>query len=86
MNLAYLAWIKQYLKEVSKVTLFNQEEELYYARLSMAGDVEAKNRLIIANLRLVVSISRKYAHRGLAFLDLIEEGKNELELTRESFI
>lgn len=66
--------LQQYLREIGQISLLTQNEELDLARRMHAGDHEAKNRLIEANLRLVVCIARRYLNRGLAIADLIEEG------------
>ncbi len=63
-----------YLSEIGYSPLLKAEEEVYYARLAQRGDVPARQRMIESNLRLVVKIARNYLNRGLAFLDLIEEG------------
>ncbi|MGH7365442.1 MAG: sigma-70 factor domain-containing protein, partial [Candidatus Rokuibacteriota bacterium] len=66
--------IALYLQEISRVKLLTAEEEQELARRVQAGDAEAEKRLVEANLRLVVKIARRYLHRGLSLLDLIEEG------------
>ena len=66
--------VKMYLKEIGKVPLLSAEEEDELAKRMENGDEEAKNMLIEANLRLVVSIAKKYVGRGMSFLDLIQEG------------
>jgi RNA polymerase sigma factor (sigma-70 family) len=66
--------IALYLQEISRVKLLTPEEEQTLARGVQAGDAEAEKRLVEANLRLVVRIARRYLHRGLSLLDLIEEG------------
>ena len=66
--------IALYLQEISRVRLLTPEEEQDLARRVQAGDAEAQKRLVEANLRLVVRIARRYLHRGLSLLDLIEEG------------
>ncbi len=66
--------VKMYLKEIGKVNLLSAEEELELAKRMSEGDEEAKKRLAEANLRLVVSIAKRYVGRGMLFLDLIQEG------------
>jgi len=63
-----------YLSEIGYSPLLTAEEEVYYARLAQKGEEAARKRMIESNLRLVVKIARRYMNRGLAFLDLIEEG------------
>lgn len=66
--------VRMYLKEIGKVALLTAEEEISLAKRMEAGDEEAKQRLCEANLRLVVSIAKRYVGRGMLFLDLIQEG------------
>ena len=66
--------VRMYLKEIGQDELLSPEEELEYAKRMSEGDEEAKNILTQANLRLVVSIAKRYVGRGLMFLDLIQEG------------
>ena len=66
--------VKMYLKEIGKIDLLKPDEERDIAKRMAEGDEEAKNKLIESNLRLVVSIAKKYMNRGLALLDLIQEG------------
>ncbi len=70
--------IKKYLKEIGKTPLLKFEEEVSLAKRYESGDEEAKEQLIKANLRLVVSIAKKYLGRRLSFLDLIQEGNKGL--------
>ena len=65
--------VKTYLKEIGRVPLLSAEEEAALARAAQAGDEDARRRLSEANLRLVVSVAKRYAGRGLPFLDLIQE-------------
>ncbi len=65
---------RQYLDEIGISPLLSADEEKYFARLALAGDETARQRMIESSLRLVVKISRRYINRGLLFLDLIEEG------------
>jgi len=66
--------VRMYLKEIGKVPLLTADEEIELAKRMEAGDEEAKKRLCEANLRLVVSIAKRYVGRGMLFLDLIQEG------------
>ncbi len=66
--------VRMYLKEIGKISLLSLEEELELSERVVKGDEEAKNRLAEANLRLVVSIAKRYVGRGMLFLDLIQEG------------
>ncbi len=68
--------VRMYLKEIGKVPLLSAEEEIELAKKMEMGDLEAKQRLAEANLRLVVSIAKRYVGRGMLFLDLIQEGKS----------
>jgi RNA polymerase primary sigma factor len=70
--------IKKYLKEIGRTPLLTFEEEIDLAKKTEKGDESAKERLIRANLRLVVSIAKKYLGRRLSFLDLIQEGNKGL--------
>ena len=77
--------VKMYLKEIGRVSLLNKEEEIRLAELVAKNDVEAKKKLISANLRLVVSIAKHYIGRGMLFLDLIQEGNLGLIKASEKF-
>src|SRR5690606_13426414 len=77
--------VKMYLKEIGKVPLLTAEEEVALAKRMEAGDEEAKKRLAEANLRLVVSIAKRYVGRGMLFLDLIQEGNLGLMKAVEKF-
>ena len=66
--------VRMYLKEIGTVPLLTAEEEIELAKRKAEGDVRAKERLIEANLRLVVSIAKRYTGRGMSFLDLVQEG------------
>lgn len=74
-----------YLKEIEVSPLLTAEEEVYYSRLSLKGDTSARDKMIECNLRLVVKIARRYMNRGLALLDLIEEGNLGLIRAVEKF-
>ena len=77
--------VKVYLKDIGKVPLLSMEEELELAKRMKEGDEEAKKRLSEANLRLVVSIAKRYVGRGMLFLDLIQEGNLGLMKAAEKF-
>ena len=77
--------VKMYLKEIGKVDLLKPEEEVQIAKAIIAGDMEAKDRLINANLRLVVNLAKHYVGRGMLFLDLIQEGNMGLIKAVEKF-
>ena len=77
--------VRMYLKEIGKVPLLTAEEEIELAQRMEEGDQEAKKRLAEANLRLVVSIARRYVGRGMLFLDLIQEGNLGLIKAVEKF-
>lgn len=74
-----------YLSEIGFSPLLTAEEEVYFARLARKGDESARKRMIESNLRLVVKIARRYMNRGLALLDLIEEGNLGLIRAVEKF-
>ena len=77
--------VRMYLREIGKVSLLTAAEEVELAKKMENGDTEAKKRLIDANLRLVVSIAKKYIGRGMLFLDLIQEGNLGLIRAVEKF-
>lgn len=77
--------VRMYLKEIGKVPLLTGEEEISLAKRIAQGDEEAKKRLAEANLRLVVSIAKRYVGRGMLFLDLIQEGNLGLIKAVEKF-
>ena len=77
--------VRMYLKEIGKVKLLSAEEEIELAKRMEQGDEEAKKKLSEANLRLVVSIAKRYVGRGLLFLDLIQEGNLGLIKAVEKF-
>jgi RNA polymerase nonessential primary-like sigma factor len=74
-----------YLSEIGSSPLLSAEEEVYFSRLSLKGDVASRKRMIESNLRLVVKIARRYNNRGLPLLDLIEEGNLGLIRAVEKF-
>lgn len=77
--------VRMYLKEIGKVPLLTAEEEIELAKRMEAGDEKAKQKLAEANLRLVVSIAKRYVGRGMLFLDLIQEGNLGLIKAVEKF-
>lgn len=77
--------VRMYLKEIGRVPLLSADEEIELAKRMEAGDEEAKRRLAEANLRLVVSIAKRYVGRGMLFLDLIQEGNLGLIKAVEKF-
>ena len=77
--------VRMYLKEIGKVALLTQEEEVELATRMSQGDEDAKRRMAEANLRLVVSIAKRYVGRGMLFLDLIQEGNLGLIKAVEKF-
>ena len=77
--------VRMYLKEIGKVPLLSAEEEIQLAKKMEDGDEEAKKKLAEANLRLVVSIAKRYVGRGMLFLDLIQEGNLGLIKAVEKF-
>ncbi len=77
--------VRMYLKEIGKVPLLSMEEEVELATKMVDGDETAKSRLVEANLRLVVSIAKRYVGRGMLFLDLIQEGNLGLIKAVEKF-
>lgn len=76
---------QMYLSEIGFSPLLTAEEEVYYSRKALKGDMKSRQRMIESNLRLVVKISRRYNNRGLALLDLIEEGNLGLIRAVEKF-
>ena len=77
--------VRLYLREIGKIPLLNSEEELALAKRVVAGDKKAKDKMAEANMRLVVSIAKRYSGRGLDFLDLIQEGNTGLLRAVEKF-
>lgn len=77
--------VKMYLKEIGKVELLTAKEETELAKAILAGSQQAKDKLINANLRLVISIAKHYSGRGMHFLDLIQEGNMGLMKAVEKF-
>ncbi|MFO0175416.1 MAG: sigma-70 family RNA polymerase sigma factor, partial [Planctomycetota bacterium] len=74
-----------YLSEINEVPLLTAKQEIELAKRIQRGDMEAREHMIRANLRLVVSIAKNYVNRGLAFMDLIEEGNIGLVRAVEKF-
>ncbi|MGL6064029.1 MAG: sigma-70 family RNA polymerase sigma factor [Fusobacteriaceae bacterium] len=77
--------ITDYLEDISQYPLLKKNEEINYSIRAKKGDIEAKNLIIISNLRLVVSIAKKYTNLGIPFLDLIQEGNIGLIKATEKF-
>lgn len=77
--------VRLYLREIGKIPLLNSEDELALAQRVVAGDKKAKDKMAEANMRLVVSIAKRYSGRGLDFLDLIQEGNTGLLRAVEKF-
>lgn len=77
--------LKLYFKEIAKVKLLTAEEEVVLAKAIEKGDLEAKQKLVAANLRLVIKVAKRYMNQGLAFQDLIEEGNLGLIKATEKF-
>lgn len=77
--------VRMYLREIGKIPLLSQEEELELGNRAVKGDKKAKDKLAEANMRLVVSIAKRYGGRGLDFLDLIQEGNTGLLRAVEKF-
>lgn len=77
--------VRLYLREIGKIPLLSAEEELALAQKVVAGDKKAKDQMAEANMRLVVSIAKRYSGRGLDFLDLIQEGNTGLLRAVEKF-
>ena len=77
--------VRMYLKEIGRINLLTSDEEFEYAQRAVEGDEEAKKILAESNLRLVVSIAKRYVGRGMLFLDLIQEGNIGLMKAVEKF-
>ena len=77
--------VRLYLREIGKIPLLSAEEELELAKKVVEGDKKAKDKMAEANMRLVVSIAKRYSGRGLDFLDLIQEGNTGLLRAVEKF-
>ena len=77
--------VRLYLREIGKIPLLSQEEELALAKKAAKGNKKAKDKMVEANMRLVVSIAKRYSGRGLDFLDLIQEGNTGLLRAVEKF-
>jgi RNA polymerase primary sigma factor len=78
--------VRMYLREIGKFPLLTPEEEIVLAKRIKAGDMRAKHKLVNSNLRLVVSIAKKYTGRGMLFLDLVQEGNLGLIRAVEKFV
>lgn len=77
--------IKAYLKDASKIPLLSAEEEKEIAKKAFAGDLKARNTLVVSNLRFVISVAKQYQNRGVNFEDLINEGNSGLIRAAELF-
>ena len=77
--------LQSYLKDIGKIKLLKTEEELELGKRTAQGDLKAKQKLIQANLRLVVSIAKKFTGQGVLFLDLVQEGSLGLIRATERF-
>jgi RNA polymerase primary sigma factor len=77
--------VKTYLKQMGAIPMLSREQELRLAKLAFEGDADAKQKLVEANLRLVVSVAKKYTNSGLELLDLIQEGNIGLMKAAEKF-
>lgn len=77
--------LKTYLKQMGAIPMLTRDEELYYAEAAANGDLRAKEKLVESNLRLVVSVAKKYSNSGLDLLDLIQEGNLGLMKAVEKF-
>jgi len=77
--------VKTYLEQMGNIPMLSREEEIKLAKAAYEGDEDAKNKLVQANLRLVVSIAKKYLNSGMDFLDLIQEGNIGLMKAAEKF-
>ena len=77
--------VRTYLKEIGKIPLLSSEREMYLAEQIELGDEAAKDELVNANLRLVVSIAKRHVDKGMYFLDLIQEGNMGLMKAVEKF-
>lgn len=77
--------IREYLKEIGSIPLLTQEQEIELAKKKATGDTQAGKKLVEANLRLVVSIAKRYTGRGMGFLDLVQEGNIGLMKAVEKF-
>src|SRR3972149_2971774 len=77
--------VRMYLREIGKISLISAEEEVALAKKIEKGSKDARNKLAEANLRLVVSIAKKYVGRGLSLMDLVQEGNTGLLRAVEKF-
>ena len=78
--------VRMYLKEIGRVPLLDVEQEQILAQKMKEGDEKAKNKIVEANLRLVVSIAKKHLNKGMAFLDLIQDGSHALRIHVDSSV
>ena len=74
-----------YLEDIKEYDILNKDEELSLLKKAKSGDIEARERLILCNLRLVVNVAKKYGNKGLSFIDLISEGNFGLIHAIEKF-
>lgn len=84
-TISFDAPIRMYLREIGRIGVLRREQEVTYARLIEVGDLDARDKLTEANLRLVVSVAKRYIGFGLPFLDLIQEGNTGLMRAVEKF-
>ena len=78
--------VRLYLREIGKIPLLSPEEEFNLAQRILLGDKKAKDKMVESNMRLVVSIAKRYGGRGLDFLDLIQEGNTGAVIDRKSVV
>lgn len=85
MNMTNRDLISLYLEDIRKYSILSKEEEFELLKRAKEGDKEAKDKLILSNLRLVVNIAKSYANKGLSLIDLISEGNFGLIYAIEKF-